>query len=77
MCENITLEIFILCMLNEYYTIMDFLSCVHDVICSRKNNIDRGCRRGQYLFFLLHTASYTPDVLLYELVHEISTYVAF
>ena len=32
------------------YTIMDFSAGVHDVICTRKkNNIDRGGSRGQYL----------------------------
>ena len=27
--------------------VMDFSACVHDVNCTRKNNIDRGCGRGQ------------------------------
>ena len=34
-----------------YYTIMDFSAGVHDVICTRKNKIDRGGSRGQYIFF--------------------------
>ena len=34
--------------LSFYYTIMDFSAGVHDVICTRKINIDRGGSRGQY-----------------------------
>ena len=55
---------------GQYYTIMDFSTGVHDVICTRKNNIDRGGSRGQY-FFLVHITSCTPaekaiNVLLYN-----------
>ena len=54
-----------------YYTIMDFSAGVHDVICTRKINIDRGGSRGQYYFFLVHITSCTPaekaiNVLLYN-----------
>ena len=53
------------------YTIMDFSAGVHDVICTRKINIDRGGSRGQYYFFLVHITSCTPaekaiNVLLYN-----------
>ena len=49
---------------------MDFSAGVHDVICTRKINIDRGGSRGQY-FFLVHITSCTPtekaiNVLLYD-----------
>ena len=54
-----------------HYTIMDFSAGVHDVICTRKINIDRGGSRGQYYFFLVHITSCTPaekaiNVLLYN-----------
>ena len=55
----------------SYYTIMDFSAGVHDVICTRKINIDRGGSRGQYNFFLVHItlcipAEKTINVLLYN-----------
>ena len=34
-----------------YYTIMVFSPDLHDVICTRKINIDRGGSRGQFIFF--------------------------
>ena len=58
---------------------MDFSAGVHDVICTRKFNIDRGGSRGQYYFFLVHITSCTPaekaiNVLLYnQHVYNIST----
>ena len=40
------------------YTIMDFSAGVHDVICTRKINIDQGSIPRRYprsiLFFLVH-----------------------
>ena len=36
---------------EQEYTIMAFSAGVHDVICTRKINIDRGGSRGQYCFF--------------------------
>ena len=50
---------------------MDFSAGVHDVMCTRKINIDRGGSRGQYYFFLVHITSCTPagkaiNVLLYN-----------
>ena len=49
---------------------MDFSAGVHDVICTRKLNNDRGGSRGQY-FFSVHITSCTPaekaiNVLLYN-----------
>ena len=51
---------------------MDFSAGVHDVICTRKINIDRVFSRGQYLSMsLAHITSCSPaeksiDVLLYN-----------
>ena len=50
---------------------MDFSAGVHDVICTRKINIDRGGSQGQNYFFLVHITSCTPaekaiNVLLYN-----------
>jgi hypothetical protein len=34
--------------MSDLYTNMDFLAVEYDVICTEKNNIDRGDSRGQY-----------------------------
>ena len=56
---------------SVYYTIVDFSAGVHDVIYTRKNNIDRGGSRGQYYYFQVYITSCTPaenaiNVLLYN-----------
>ena len=56
---------------EQHYTFMAFSAGVHDVICTRKINIDRGGSRGHYYFFLVHITSCTPaekaiNVLLYN-----------
>ena len=35
---------------NVSYTIMDFSACVHDVICTRENKIDKGCSKIDVCF---------------------------
>ena len=47
---------------------MDFSTGVHDVICTRKIDIDRGGSRGQY-FFLVYSTSFPPRSIPIFMVH--------